>query len=93
MTLGMAISCESAYSPLMQVYNAASQEYEPNRLVTPTIIRPIVNAHAADGTWPIPTANGSLANMHWYVNGVDISLLDDWVNLYLSDTWWTSDLE
>lgn len=82
LTVSVAISCESAYSPMMQVYNAASQEYEPNRLVTPTIIRPIVNAHAADGTWPIPTANGSLANMHWYVNGVDISLLDDWVNLY-----------
>ena len=82
LTVSVAISCESAYSPSTQVYNASTQEYEPDRSVTPTVIRPIINAHAADGSWPTPSANASLANMKWYVNDVDITTIESWLNMY-----------
>lgn len=85
LTVSVAICCESAYSPSTQVYNAFLQEYEPDRSITPTVIRPIINAHAADGSWPIPSANSALANMRWYVNGVDITTLESWVNQYQVD--------
>ena len=86
LTVSVAISCESAYSPSTQVYNATSQEFEPDRSITPTVIRPIINAHAADGSWPNPVANPYLANMKWYVNGVDITTIESWLNLYRVDT-------
>lgn len=73
LTLSVAITCDSAYSPLMQVYDEKSGEYEPNRQLSPTVIRPIVNANAIDGSWPDHNANGLLANMKWYVNGVQLS--------------------
>jgi hypothetical protein len=82
LTVSVAISCESAYSPSTQVYNASTQEYEPDRSVSPTVIRPIINAHAADGSWPNPVANSSLANMKWYVNDTDITTLESWQNQY-----------
>lgn len=85
LTVSVAISCESAYSPSTQVYNASTQEYEPDRGVTPTVIRPIINAHAADGSWPNPVANSALANMKWYVNGVDITTIESWLNQYQVD--------
>ena len=86
LTVSVAIVCDSAYSPMMQVYNAYNGEYEPNRLLSPTVIRPIVTACASDGSWPTPSANESLANMKWYVNDVDITTLSDWSGLYSIDT-------
>lgn len=82
LNVSVAIACDSAYSPLMQAYKAATQEYEPNRLLSPTVIRPIITASAPDGSWPVASANASLANLKWYVNGVDISTLSDWVGKY-----------
>ena len=86
LTVSVAIACDSSYSPLMQAYKASSQEYEPNRLLSPTVIRPIVTAAASDGSWPTPSANSSLANLKWYVNGADITTLSDWTGLYTIDT-------
>jgi len=85
LNVSVAIACDSAYSPLMQAYKAATGEYEPNRLLSPTVIRPIITASAPDGSWPVASANSSLANMKWYVNGVDITTLADWVGKYTID--------
>lgn len=86
LNVAVAVSCDTAYSPMMQVYNGSTGEYEPNRLLSPTIIRPIITAYAADGSWPTPSANSALAEMVWYVNGVNISNLSDWAGLYSVDT-------
>lgn len=86
LNVAVAIACDTAYSPLMQVYNGSNGEYEPNRLLSPTIIRPIITAYAADGSWPHPSANSQLAEMKWYVNGKDITSLSSWSGLYEIDT-------
>lgn len=85
LNVSVSIACDSAYSPLMQAYRAATGEYEPNRQLSPTVIRPIVTASAPDGSWPVPSANSSLANLKWYVNGVDIATLPEWVDQYSID--------
>lgn len=73
LTVSVAIACDTGFSPLLQVYDAESGEYEPNRLLSPTVIRPLVNANAVDGSWPDHNANSQLANLKWYVNGVELS--------------------
>ena len=82
LTVSVAIACDSAYSPLMQVYDAQTGEYEPNRQLSPTVIRPEVNAVASDGSWPNHSANKALANLKWYVNGVNITTLSAWTGKY-----------
>lgn len=86
LNVAVAIACDTAYSPLMQVYNGSDGEFEPNRLLSPTIIRPIITAYAADGSWPHPSANSQLAEMKWFVNGKDITTLSSWSGLYEIDT-------
>lgn len=86
LTVSVGVACVSSNSPLTQVYNAALGEYEPDRSLTPTVIRPDVTANASDGSWEHPASNEYLANMKWYVNGVDISTLSEWSGLYTIDT-------
>lgn len=86
LNVAVAIVCDTAYSPLMQVYNGSNGEFEPNRLLSPTIIRPVITAYAADGSWPHPSANSQLAEMAWFVNGKKISTLTDWADFYEIDT-------
>lgn len=86
LTVSVAIACDSAYSPLMQVYDAQTGEYEPNRQLSPTVIRPEVNAVASDGSWPNHSANKALANLKWYVNGVNITTLSAWTGKYTIET-------
>lgn len=86
LTHSESLVCDSAYSPVMQVYSAAQNEYLPDRTLSPTVLRPIVNAAASDGSWPTPSANAQLANMKWYVNNVDITTLPAWSGLFTIDT-------
>ena len=86
LVVSVAIACDTAYSPLMQVYNAASGEYEPNRQLSPTVIQPTITANASDGSWPVQKVNSKLTNIKWYVNGVDISSLADWRDQYSIET-------
>ena len=86
LNVAVAIACDTAYSPLMQVYNGSNGEFEPNRMLSPTIIRPIITAYASDGSWPTPQANSYLAEMVWYVNGTDISKISAWSGFYQIDT-------
>ncbi len=86
LTVSVAVACTSPASPLMQVYNAQLGEYEPDRIISPTVIRPEVMANAKDGSWEHPAANEFLTNMRWFANGVDISTLSSWNGLYEIDT-------
>ena len=86
LTVSASLVCDSAYSPVMQVYSAAQNEYLPDRSLSPTVLRPIVNAAASDGSWPTPSANAQLANMKWYVNNVDITTIAAWSGLFTIDT-------
>lgn len=73
-------------SPVVQVYNGFTNQYEPNRTLSPTVILPQVVASAADNSWGDPHSNHALAEMKWFANGVDISTLSDWDNLYTINT-------
>lgn len=86
LTVSVSLACSTAFSPVTQVFRAADNEYEPDRSITPTLLQPTVMAYAADGSWTSPNANSMLANMKWYVNGVDITTLADWNGLYTIDT-------
>ena len=82
----------SATSPLNQIYDPDSGTYEPNRggtssgAGTPCVIRPLVVTGASDMSWTNKDTNRHLANIKWYVDGVDISTLSDWTDKYSIDT-------
>lgn len=85
LTVAVAIACDSGYSPMAQVYNAELGEFEPDRSISPTVLRPVITANANDGSWPNPSANHALTNMHWFANGVDISTIPSWSGKYEID--------
>lgn len=85
LTVANSIRCTTAASPTTQIYNGANGEYEPDRDLTPTVILPEVVANASDGSWATPHSNKFLADMHWFVNGQDITSLTDWVGKYTID--------
>ena len=82
LTTSVTVTCDSAFSPVTQVYDAEIQEYVPDRGVLQTVLRPVVTANAVDGSWPDVYANKLLSDMHWFANGIDISTLNDWTNKY-----------
>lgn len=74
-------------SALAQVYKAQRNEYEPNRLLTPTVIKPVVNITDKDGVFESGIANRKLGNMKWWINGIDISTTEDFMNgIYVIDS-------
>jgi len=77
--------CSTPLSPVTQVYNSDIRQYEPDRPLSPTVVHPNVVANASDGSWRTPQANALLANMKWFVNGVDITTLSEWSGLYEID--------
>lgn len=81
-TTTVNLVCDTPLSPTTQVYNAENNEYEPNRSVTPCIVRPVVNAVANDGTVPDTVRNKVLTNIVWKVNGVNITSASGWSGLY-----------
>lgn len=85
LTVSVGIACTSGSSPMVQVYNAGQDEYEPDRSVSPAVVYPQVTAYANDGSWPDPVANRTLTNMRWYANGVDISTIASWAGKYEID--------
>lgn len=73
-------------SALTQVYKSTEMAYEPNRLITPTIIAPSISVTDPDGIYTSGIANKFLANIKWYVNGVDVTTTIDYSNgLYSID--------
>lgn len=85
LTVAVSVRCTTPSSPPSQVYNAALNEYEPDRALTPCVLLPEVVASAADGSWAEPHSNAALAQMRWYANGRDISTLPEWAGKYEID--------
>lgn len=87
LTISVTLSCATdASSPMLQAYNAYDKEYEPNRQLSPCIIRPVVSANANDGSWKDMLANRLLVNMKWFANGVNISELSEWSGKYVIES-------
>lgn len=82
LNVAASISYVTQFSPPTQIYDNLTNQYEPNRQVTPCVIAPIVTAAAIDGSWASQYANSKLVEMQWLVNGKDITTQDDWKNLY-----------
>lgn len=85
LNLAVSVECLTPDYPAMQVYNSANGEYEPDRTVNHSVFWPMIMANANDGSWHNQYANAILTNMKWYVDGVDITTLQDWANLYEID--------
>lgn len=86
LTIAVSLKIMTPNSPASQVYNPVSNEYDPDRGVTPLVILPEVVANAADGSWDKPYANSLLAGMNWFVNGENISSVSSWSGKYSIDT-------
>ncbi len=69
-------------STAIQVYDAYSSSYDPDRSITPLVILPEVIANAIDGSWLYKQANFMLTDIKWYANGIDITTLQEWEGLY-----------
>lgn len=93
LNISVSIKCDSAFSPLMQVYNALLEEHEPDRRISPCIISPIIQASSSDGSWEHDTINHllSLDRLYWYVNGTLINTISSWNGLYSIDNSNTND--
>lgn len=67
--------CVTADSPTAQTANTALKQYEPDRSVTPTIIRPQTTVNDPDGIYTSGINNHNLASdQHaWFVNGTPIA--------------------
>ena len=76
--IAVSVECVTPNSPLTQVWNAENGEWEPDREITPTVIRPVVEASAADGSWKDRYANRLLTDMKWYAGKTPIGSSPDW---------------
>lgn len=75
----LAITCElvciTADSPTAQTANTALNQFEPDRGITPTIIRPQTTVNDPDGIYTSGINNHNLASdqHEWFVNGTPIA--------------------
>ena len=77
LNVAVAVRCFTPNSPMAQSFTAKTGSYEPNRMLTPTVILPEVTLNATDGSLSSPYGNALLGDMQWLVNGVDITTLVD----------------
>ncbi len=82
LNVAVSVLCITPNSPLTQVCNTITNEYEPDRTLSPTVILPQVVANASDGSWKEPHSNSFLAQMKWEADGVDISTIPEWTGKY-----------
>lgn len=75
LVLTCELVCMTPDSPTTQVSNSLIGEYEPDRSVSPTVIRPEVKVNDPDGIYTSGVNNRNLASdKHtWTVNGVAIA--------------------
>lgn len=85
LNVAVSLVCTTPGSPSTQVYNSENQQFEADRSLTPCVLSPVVVAHAKDGSWPEPSANKLLSEMKWFINGKDITTLNDWKDEYSID--------
>ena len=71
-------------SPVIQVYNG--EEFEPDReFGTGTVLCPRPVVSGSKGTFQEGQVNRLLANIKWYVNGVDIRTISSWQGKFAID--------
>ena len=82
--LSIAVSLEvsTPHSSVGQVYDPIENSFAPDREITPLVITPIVRANTLEDSWSQIFANPLLAEMKWFVNGAEISTLQDWNKKY-----------
>ena len=82
--ISCSIACDTPASPLVQVSNALLNEYEPDRSITPCVIRPYIIVKDKDKIFPDGSANErlSLESIKWFLNGVDIADIPEFANKY-----------
>ncbi len=75
LTVTAQLACMTPDSPPAQAANTATNQYEPDRTVSPTIIRPQTSVIDPDGIYATGNNNACLASdKHvWRVNGTDIA--------------------
>ena len=83
--LSIAVSLEvtTPHSSVGQVYDPVDNSFAPDREITPLVITPVVIANTLEDSWSQIFANPLLAEMKWFVNGVDITTLPSWSEKYL----------
>lgn len=84
LSISCSIQCETPASPLVQTSNTLLNEYEPDRELTPCVIRPIVEVSDKDGIFDEGNINGKLAtqSIKWYLNGIDIRDIPEFAGKY-----------
>ena len=82
--ISCSIACDTPASPLVQVSNALLNEYEPDRSITPCVIRPYVMVKDKDKVFPDGNANGrlSIESIKWFLNGVNIADIPEFAGKY-----------
>lgn len=73
LTTAVSVQCVTTATPTTQIYNAELGQYEPDRTLTPTKLRPSVIADSNDGSWTKHEVNELITYPSWYVNGVNIT--------------------
>lgn len=73
LTTSISYEVDTPGSPLMQVYDAAANEFSPDRAYTPCIVRPVVDLKSADGNAAYNNSNLSNDSLQWYIDGVLLS--------------------
>ncbi len=68
------LECVTEDSPVTQTFNSATGEYDPDRTVSPTVIRPNVNVIDRDNVFGNGNVNRKLTLDHlkWFVNDTPI---------------------
>lgn len=78
LTASVALRNDTENSPITQVYDAEAapgERYNPDRSITPTVLRPVVRLSAPDGSLAEPLSNKDISGgtIKWYANGEEIA--------------------
>ena len=82
LTTSQSLKILTPASAVSQVYDSGTDSFNPDRGITPLVIFPQLFADAHDGSWQTHNANTVIANMKWFVNGVDVATIPSWNGLY-----------
>ena len=58
---------------LHQIYKPDTEEFSPDRAITPLTIRPVININDPDGVFGNGNANAKLGDLKWFANKVNVS--------------------
>ncbi|MGN1245284.1 MAG: hypothetical protein ACI4UN_01495 [Muribaculaceae bacterium] len=73
LNVSLSVKNYTPNSPMAQVYNPETKEYEPNREITPLVLVPVLSVNTSDGSLTKDYGNADMAIPTWYVNGVKLS--------------------